>query len=70
MAVKSTVTCDVCGKEKEATNHWFMVNITSGKGWILPSFHVFLWDRSLNENDFKHVCGQGCLVKLLNQWVG
>lgn len=53
MALKSTVTCDVCSTERTPTNHWLMVKET-------PNSIAFL---TWNDKTYKthgHVCGSTC----------
>jgi len=58
--------CDVCSREKQQSNHWYIVRIGT-------AFHIYYWEswREGREGagddsiDIKHVCGQECLGKLL-----
>lgn len=53
MALKATVTCDVCNTERTPTNHWLMVKETES------SLAFLVWD----DKKYKthgHVCGTTC----------
>lgn len=66
MAKTETITCDVCGKQKGAVNHWYLIK----KHEVMPVFEVMPWHDSIAENiNFGHLCGQECTVKLLSEWM-
>jgi hypothetical protein len=66
MARKETVTCDVCGAERKEVNHWFVLAFSPEHG----SVSVFPWDRATYYiKDGKHVCGQACAHKLLDEFL-
>lgn len=53
MALKATVTCDVCNTERTPLNHWLMVRETTS------SIAFLVW----NDKTYKthgHVCGTTC----------
>lgn len=55
-------TCDVCGRQKQQSNHWFKVRIGG-------ALHIYYWNfmREGADDDsieIKHVCGQQCLLRL------
>ena len=58
-------TCDVCGRQKQESNHWFTVQIRPG-----IFFDVRYWARgdALQEN-ILHICGEECLHKKLNEFL-
>jgi hypothetical protein len=59
--------CDICGKEKHATNHWFAVRALNEM-----SFEVMTWAEAIETSNLsicEHVCGQECLHKRLSQWL-
>ena len=54
MALKSTVTCDVCNTERTpTTNHWLLVRETSN------SLSFLVWDDKKHKTH-GHVCGTTC----------
>ncbi len=58
----TTITCDVCGKVKGESNHWFKVEIRSQCIFVTPAS----WARNTKEQD---ACGQECVHKLLDRWM-
>lgn len=66
MAQLKTYTCDVCGTEKKAANHWYTLD-TTGKTAVVTK-----WDPELAEHVEYHLCGSGCLqrklVQVINAW--
>lgn len=61
---KEITTCDVCGVQKKETNHWFRADMTNRRFNVLPFNDVA--NGQLQVSD---VCGEACLVKLLNKWL-
>ena len=62
----STQSCEVCGVLKGASNHWFRVVATDRSLMIMP------WGQQLYmqaENE-KHLCGDVCIGKLVQDWLG
>lgn len=61
------IYCDVCGRAKAETNHWFVAvsNPKHVKGIAFgPSDALFS-----PEFTSEHICGQECLHKRLSQWL-
>lgn len=61
--------CDVCKAEKKATNHWLVIDVTA------LGFHVHPWawavgEGTLDSEGRKHVCGQECAHRLLDEFLG
>lgn len=59
--------CDNCGREKQQSNHWFAVRIGE-------AFHIYHWEffgegRDDDSIPHKHVCGQSCLLALLQPFL-
>jgi hypothetical protein len=59
--------CDVCGKDKGETNHWFAV-------WAINEmeFRVLPWQEAVEASSLEkcqHICGEECLHKRLSQWL-
>ena len=63
--IRQAISCDICGAEKRQTNHWFVACAHAGELRI----------SGLNANGrvragVKHLCGQTCLHKLLDEFIG
>lgn len=62
--IRQIVSCDICGEEKEQTNHWFVAYDQGGEfrvSGLTPS----------NSQDVaaKHLCGESCLHKMLDEFL-
>jgi len=58
----TTTSCDVCGKVKQGSNHWF-------RGlYPLTSFTLRPFDPVIEEITSTDICGQDCAHKALSQW--
>jgi hypothetical protein len=62
--IRQSVSCDVCGTEKRQTNHWFVALEVSGE-LRLSALNI----RSRSRADAKHLCGQKCLHKLVDDFM-
>jgi hypothetical protein len=62
--IRQAISCDICGAEKKQTNHWFVAYTHAGE------FRVSGWSaqRRLRAGT-KHLCGQTCLNKLLDEFI-
>lgn len=62
--IRQAISCDVCGAEKKQTNHWFVAAEQAGElriaGWS---------SRSRLRTGAKHLCGQTCLHKLVDEFM-
>jgi hypothetical protein len=62
--IRQAISCDICGAEKRQTNHWFVVYTHGGElrvtGWTANS--------RLRAGS-KHLCGQTCLHKLVDEFI-
>lgn len=59
-----TYTCDVCQKQKQETNHWFL--LLADSKWV--SFCH--WDsEQANIGHIIHLCGQECATKKLSEFL-
>lgn len=74
MARQQSITCDVCGKQKQQTNHWFIV-------WIYPRAVSVEWSpdpisitgspmEDTDAVDRLDVCGESCVVKKVSELIG
>lgn len=62
-----TYKCDICSKPKQIANKWFKVRVGE-------AFHIYYWDLDSEGSEdtsieHKHVCGQQCLLKLLQPFL-
>jgi hypothetical protein len=62
--IRQSVSCDICGTEKKQTNHWFVAHEQAGElrlsGWN---------SRYRSRTAAKHLCGQTCLHKLVDDFM-
>ena len=62
--IRQAISCDVCAAEKRQTNHWFVAHEQGGElrvsGWT---------SRHRLRPDSKHLCGQTCLHKLVDEFM-
>jgi hypothetical protein len=62
--IRQAISCDVCGGEKRLTNHWFVAHDQNGE------LRVSGWNsRNRLRPGSKHLCGQTCLHKLLDDFI-
>ncbi len=62
--IRQAIMCDICGNEKRQTNHWFVAYSQGGE------LRVSGWSsRNRLRPGSKHLCGQTCLHKLLDEFV-
>jgi hypothetical protein len=62
--IRQAISCDICGAEKKQTNHWFVAYTQAGE------LQVSGWgtQRRLRAGS-KHLCGQTCLYRLVDEFV-
>jgi hypothetical protein len=62
--IRQAISCDICGSEKKQTNHWFVAYDQGGE------LRVSGWDsRNRLRPGSKHLCGQTCLHKLVDDFM-
>lgn len=62
--IRQAISCDICGTEKGQTNHWFVAYEHGGE------FRASGWSsRSRLRPGTKHLCGQTCLHKLVDEFM-
>ena len=62
--IRQAISCDICGSEKKQTNHWFVAYDQGGE------LRVSGWNsRNRLRPGSKHLCGQTCLHKLLDDFM-
>ena len=62
--IRQAISCDICGAEKKQTNHWFVAYESAGE------LRVSGWStRNRLRPGTKHLCGQACLHKLVDDFM-
>lgn len=62
--IRQAISCDICGAEKKQTNHWFVASEQAGE------LRVSGWNsRNRLRPGTKHLCGQTCLHKLVDEFM-
>ncbi len=62
--IRQAISCDICGAEKKQTNHWFVACEQGGE------LRVSGWgSRNRLKTGSKHLCGQTCLHKLVDEFM-
>ena len=62
--IRQAISCDICGNEKKQTNHWFVAYEQGGER------RVSGWNsRNRLRPSTKHLCGQTCLHKLVDDYM-
>ena len=62
--IRQAISCDVCGREKGQTNHWFVACEQAGE------LRISDWaSRNRSKPGAKHLCGQTCLHKLADDFM-
>ena len=63
MAQITAYLCDVCGKQRGESNHWFRASLIQRTRFV-----IVFWDQQLllaNEDTEIHICGLGCATKAM-----
>ncbi|MGA7108451.1 MAG: hypothetical protein WBV28_21190 [Terracidiphilus sp.] len=62
--IRQAISCDICGRDKQQTNHWFVVYEHGAElrisGWS---------SQARMSTKAKHLCGQTCLHKLVDEYM-
>ena len=62
--IRQAISCDICASEKKQTNHWFVAYEQAGE------LRVSGWNsRNRQRPGAKHLCGQTCLHKLVDDFM-
>ena len=62
--IRQAISCDICASEKRQTNHWFVAYEQAGE------LRVSGWSsRHRLRPGAKHLCGQTCLHKLVDEFM-
>jgi hypothetical protein len=62
--IRQAISCDICGTEMQNPNHWFVVFDRGAE------FRMSRWNsRTRLRPDARHLCGQTCLHKLVDEYM-
>ncbi len=62
--IRQAISCDICGTDKQQTNHWFVAYEQNGE------LRISGWNtQSRLRSGSKHLCGQTCLHKLVDEFM-
>ncbi len=62
--IRQAITCDICGTEKKQAKHWFVAYTQAGE------LRVSAWQAQIKlRAGSKHLCGQTCLHKLVDEFM-
>jgi hypothetical protein len=62
--IRQAISCDICSREMQNPNHWFVV-YDGG-----PEFRMTRWNARMRlRPDARHLCGQTCLHKLVDDFM-
>lgn len=67
MPRSTTYKCKQCGTEKQSTNHWFLIRITSD-GYQIYNWQWGIQNDRIDDPTFEIVCGQRCAHKELDKF--
>jgi len=67
-------TCDICGKKKGDSNHWWMFVLGDvpcfDEGQPGQRFTLLPWNFAESRNpEMRHLCGQGCAMQALERFM-
>lgn len=67
-------TCDICGRKKGESNHWWMLALDDvpcfEEGQPHQRFTLMPWNAAESQNtEFYHVCGQGCAMQAMERFM-
>jgi len=62
--IRQAISCDICGRDKQQTNHWFVVYEHG------TELRISGWNSQARlRTSSKHLCGQTCLHKLVDDFM-
>jgi hypothetical protein len=67
-------TCDICGRKKLESNHWWMLVLGDvpcfEEGQPRQRFTLMPWNKTESGNpEFYHLCGQGCAMQAMERFM-
>ncbi len=74
MTWTETFSCNICGKSKGETDHWWIAWVESvqpaDNEEVKPRFHLLPWSELMARSiDVVHLCGAGCALKEAERWM-
>jgi hypothetical protein len=65
------IACDVCGAVKQPSNHWWYAEMLP-QDHENATFQIWPWDYPAEDRSrpILHLCGQVCVIRKLNEWMG
>jgi endogenous inhibitor of DNA gyrase (YacG/DUF329 family) len=65
MSKRTIVTCDECGTERKASNHWFSLSASA----TMPRLSTFDEADQMADSPFRlDCCGQRCVMTAIQRW--
>jgi hypothetical protein len=64
-----TKKCDVCLRQKQETNHWFVVALDKTTGVLMFAPAGSGAGKPDGDLQFEDICGEECLHKRLSRWL-
>jgi hypothetical protein len=62
--IRQAISCDICGRDKQQTNHWFVVYEHGSE------LRISGWSSQARMSmKARHLCGQTCLHKLIDEYM-
>lgn len=64
--------CDVCGRQRGATNHWWIVFLErdAALAALVMMLVIRRWSAAAaSDPQVKHACGRECTQKLVERWM-
>lgn len=65
MKVPSPYKCDECNREKQETNHWYLVQVKT----FLELFHWNEFELMVDDIGMRHLCSEECVMKTVSKWM-
>ncbi|HEX3940531.1 MAG TPA: hypothetical protein VHX11_03520 [Acidobacteriaceae bacterium] len=67
-------TCDICGRKKGDSNHWWMLALGDvpcfDPGQPNHRFTLIPWNAAESQStEFYHACGQGCAMQAMERFM-
>ena len=69
MSQSNVITCDVCGRQKQETNHWFVAIHDSHDEAMGICFGPHDDEEYSPSSVVEHICGQACAHTRLSQFL-
>jgi hypothetical protein len=65
-----TYTCDECGKQKQESNHWWILSQVA-RAQLGPCFSLLPMNLigRVESGISEHLCSESCAIKALSKWM-